>query len=178
MSTQISGGRLRGQIVDTPNGEKTRPTSNKTRQALFNILGQNFSGLILYDVYAGSGSVGFEALSRGANKVVFVESSELVCQIIQSNTLKFELGPQVQIINNSANDFFKSFLEGAVEDNTILFLDPPFDIVFPDLGYIVAQKNRFDSIVIQYPTSLKANWLKSASKIKKYGVSSLAIFES
>lgn len=71
--TRITGGEWRGRVIATPPGLAVRPTRSVVRQALFNILGQDLAGWRVVDLYAGAGSVGFEALSRGAATVTFVE---------------------------------------------------------------------------------------------------------
>ena len=72
---RIVSGRLRGRRLRVSPDPALRPTSNRVREALFNILGQDLSGFDVLDLFAGSGALGFEALSRGARRVVFVESN-------------------------------------------------------------------------------------------------------
>src|SRR2546430_3279091 len=71
--TRITAGEWRGRLIDTPRGMSTRPTRSMIRQSLFDILGAAVAGAAVLDVYAGAGTVGFEALSRGAQEVVLVE---------------------------------------------------------------------------------------------------------
>src|SRR5260221_1874531 len=72
---RIVAGRLRGRRLSVPSDAALRPTAERVREALFNILGQDLSGFDVLDLFAGSGALGFEALSRGAHRVVFVESN-------------------------------------------------------------------------------------------------------
>jgi 16S rRNA (guanine966-N2)-methyltransferase len=80
-ATRITAGAWRGRQIDTPAGLETRPTTSLVRQALFNILG-DVAGATLVDLYAGAGTVGFEALSRGAARVVFVERNRSTLRLV------------------------------------------------------------------------------------------------
>jgi 16S rRNA (guanine966-N2)-methyltransferase len=73
-TVRIVAGRLKGRRLPVPAGDGLRPTSERAREALFNILGQDLSGCDVLDLYAGTGALGFEALSRGARRAVFVEA--------------------------------------------------------------------------------------------------------
>src|ERR1035441_992779 len=72
-ASRITGGEWRGRLLTTPHGMEVRPTRGMVRQALFNILGGRVTGARVVDLYAGAGSVGFEALSRGAEQATFVD---------------------------------------------------------------------------------------------------------
>jgi 16S rRNA (guanine966-N2)-methyltransferase len=174
MSTKLCGGKFKGRILDVPEGLLTRPTSNKIRQALFNTLGQNFSGVRFLDVFAGSGSVGFEALSRGATEVVFVEKNDLAIETIRKNARLLHVESRISIVNMDAESYLLKKRE--VKKTDVTFIDPPFYPEFLDLAHLVPElKGEF---VVQYPTHhVGATWLKYAIKIKKYGVSSLAYFD-
>ena len=88
---RIISGKYGGRIIETPDGRKTRPTTNRTREAVFNSLCSNFSsnmtleGAVVLDMFAGSGALGFEALSRGANFVTFCDKSPKAISIIKKN---------------------------------------------------------------------------------------------
>ena len=88
---RIISGKYGGRIIDTPDGRRTRPTTNRTREAVFNSLCSNFSssmtleGAVVLDMFAGSGALGFEALSRGANFVTFCDKSPKAISIIKKN---------------------------------------------------------------------------------------------
>lgn len=82
-TTRITAGAWRGRRVETPRGLETRPTTSLVRQALFNILG-DVTGAAVVDLYAGAGTVGFEALSRGAASVTFVERHRPTLRLVQT----------------------------------------------------------------------------------------------
>lgn len=174
MSTKLCGGKFKGRILAAPEGETTRPTSNKIRQALFNTLGQNFSGVKFVDVYSGCGSVGFEALSRGAIEVVFVETNTTAIKTIQKNAYNLGVESSISIVNCDAIQYLKD--KEYSKGGEVIFIDPPFQPEFPDLNTLITQLK--GEVVIQFPTSLtRVNWLSRAFKVKKYGVSSLAYLD-
>lgn len=118
---RIIGGSHKRSIVFFPDSKGLRPTPNRVRETLFNWLGQNLSGLVILDLFAGSGALGFEALSRGAQHVYLVDSDKKVVAVLKQNQqrLKFE---NLKIICSDALSFLKSD-EGRFN---VVFLDPPF----------------------------------------------------
>jgi 16S rRNA (guanine966-N2)-methyltransferase len=98
-----------------------RPTPDRVRETLFNWLGQDLSGSACLDLFAGSGALGFESASRGASRVVMIESDRLVLRTLEAN--RAALGAaQVEVIGEDAN----AYLERARERFDVVFLDPPF----------------------------------------------------
>ncbi len=97
--TRITGGEWRGRRIVTPKGfDVLRPTRGMVRQALFNILGAEVAGARFLDLYAGAGSVGFEALSRGAARVTFVDRGRESLRIIGANADTFGCRDRVDLI--------------------------------------------------------------------------------
>ena len=82
---RVIGGEFRSRKLKTPLGDSIRPTPDRLREALFNILAPRIEGLVFLDAYAGSGSVGIEALSRGARRVIFIEKSRAALRALQDN---------------------------------------------------------------------------------------------
>jgi 16S rRNA (guanine966-N2)-methyltransferase len=99
-----------------------RPTPDRVRETLFNWLGQDLSGAICLDLFAGSGALGFEAASRGASRVVMVEHSPHAWRALADNARILGIGEQVQIVRADA----LRFLAAAAGHFDVLFLDPPF----------------------------------------------------
>ena len=122
--TRIIGGSARGRKLVTPPGLLTRPTSDRTREALFNTLAGylELDGAAVLDLYAGTGAVGLEALSRGARQVVLVESDRRALEVIRRNVATVGL-PGVVTVGRSAG--------GYLRDQPTL----PFDLVFADPPY-------------------------------------------
>ena len=122
---RVIAGSHRGRRLSGPQGTALRPTSDKVRGALFSILGSQVSGSRFLDLYAGTGAVGIEALSRGASTVTFVESDPKALQLLQENLRTCQLLDRAQIRVEQAAAFLdrKDWL-GAPYD--ILFADPPY----------------------------------------------------
>ena len=121
---RITGGIWRGQKIITPKNLNTRPTQSKLREALFNVVQSTLPGSNVLDLFAGSGALGFEALSRGAEKATFVEQSHKVSAIIQQNAEHFKVEPNVNIFCQSALAVQPKYLTQAPFD--LVFADPPY----------------------------------------------------
>jgi 16S rRNA (guanine966-N2)-methyltransferase len=129
---RISGGLAKGRRTVTKSlfsggsdSEKLRPTSSKVREALFDILGEKIQGVVFVDLYAGTGTVGIEALSRGGKKAIFVESDDLRVSTIKRNADKFGFKERVEVIKCSAYKFLEKSA-AANERFDIFFIDPPY----------------------------------------------------
>lgn len=118
----ISSGTKKGQKIKAPPGIKTRPTSSKVRQALFNILGL-IEGKIFLDMYAGSGAVGLEALARGAKKVIFVESNKEAVETIKANIMRLGFQTRSKLIPGDLTRVFNIIPFNMCD---IIFADPPY----------------------------------------------------
>ncbi len=118
---RIIGGELRRRLIDFPDAEGLRPTPDRVRETLFNWLGQTLHGKRCLDLFAGSGALGFEAASRGAEQVVMVENNRKVYQALQENAAKLGCA---NVALHCADG-----LEYARQDRgryDVIFLDPPF----------------------------------------------------
>jgi len=127
---RIVSGQFRGRALAAPPGANTRPTSDRARQAIFNILehaawAPPLSGARIIDLFAGSGALGFEALSRGASFCLFVETDAEARGAIRDNVETFGLFGATRIHRRDATDLgVKPAGDGAPFD--IVFLDPPY----------------------------------------------------
>jgi 16S rRNA (guanine(966)-N(2))-methyltransferase RsmD len=119
---RVVAGELRGRRLVAPAGSATRPTSDRVREALFSILG-DVSGLRVLDLYAGSGALGIEALSRGAAEAVFVDSSQAAVNAIRRNLS--ELGLEAGVQRRDALSYLAGAAGGPAYD--LVFADPPYD---------------------------------------------------
>src|SRR5436190_7902127 len=118
---RIVAGTWRGRPLDAPIGSSTRPTADRVRETLFSMLASrlgSFEDLRVADLFAGSGALGFEALSRGAGSVAFVESDSKAAAIIQRNAER--LGAAAQVLAGSALSLPRS------EPFDLVFADPPY----------------------------------------------------
>ena len=118
---RVIGGEYRSRRLISPPGMDTRPTPDRLREALFNILAPRIFGAVFVDAYAGGGSVGIEALSRGARKAVFLERSRDNTAIIRENLQSLKALSRAQVIPGGV----KTYLGNTEAD--IYFLDPPYD---------------------------------------------------
>jgi 16S rRNA (guanine966-N2)-methyltransferase len=143
---RVTGGIGKGRRLKVPAGSRVRPTSDKVKQALFNILGGKISGAVFLDLYAGTGGIGIEALSRGAGKVVFVDDARDSLHVIKKNVEQTGFVEHAQIIALQVEKFFKK----ASGQFDIVFLDPPYTLEQEPLLNSIAESGilKPDSIVV------------------------------
>ena len=122
---RVISGQYRGRMLRTPKGLEVRPTSDRLRETLFNILAPCIEGCRFLDLCAGSGAVGIEALSRGARDVVFVDLSRRACAVIEENLESIGIANGARIVNRDALSALKR-LAGESEQFDIAFFDPPY----------------------------------------------------
>ena len=130
---RITGGIHRGRILKVPDGLEVRPTQDRVREALFNIIQNEIRGARFLDVFAGSGAVGLEAISRGAISASFIERSPRHIAYIKSNAAMLKLAPE--IIQADAYQYLAAFS------------GEPFDIVYADPPYALGEKHGFDTVI-------------------------------
>lgn len=123
---RIIAGRFRSRPLHAPEGLATRPTSDRLRETLFNVLASRIEGARFLDLYAGSGAVGLEALSRGAERVVWVERAAPALKVLKSNVERLGITSGFRVHSGSVTSFLRGPRDGAVEFN-VVFLDPPYD---------------------------------------------------
>jgi len=122
MALRIVAGRWRGRRLVAPRGRDTRPTSDRVREALFSILGP-LDGERVLDLFAGSGALGLEALSRGAASATLVERAPAALRALRDNAR--DLGADAEIVAADARTFLRSAREQGAE-YSLVFLDPPY----------------------------------------------------
>lgn len=121
---RIITGRARGTQLKAPQGETTRPTSERAKEAVFSMLQFELNGKEILDLFAGSGQMGLEALSRGAKHAVFCDTSKNALEVIRANSLKTKLALQCEIFSQDYVSLLRSFKNKRKFD--IVFLDPPY----------------------------------------------------
>lgn len=121
---RVISGTARGHKLIAPVGLKTRPTGDRMKEDLFNILTSSVRDAFFLDMYCGSGAIGVEALSRGAKEAVFVDLCEGAIAATKANLLKTRLKDQAQIIKMPAAQALQH-LQGCIFD--IVYLDPPYN---------------------------------------------------
>ena len=134
---RIIGGSLRGRKILAPPGPVTRPTADRVREAIFNILKDVPEGIRVLDLFAGSGALGFEALSRGALNCTFVESNPAVMRILQDNARRLDVSSRCRFVQGDVKRFLTQHHRpiSDVQGIQLVFLDPPYEWGVP-LGVI------------------------------------------
>ena len=120
---RIIGGTARGTKLYTLNGENTRPTLDRVKESLFNIIQNEIIDANVLDLFSGSGAIGLEAVSRGARKSILCDKEKQAIEIIRKNVQKTHMEQKVEIYNL---DFKKILKEKIKEKQDIIFLDPPY----------------------------------------------------
>lgn len=119
---RIVGGEWRRRVLQFPDAEGLRPTPDRVRETLFNWLGQDLTGMRCLDLFAGSGALGLEAASRGAEKVVLVEQNPRVAEALLSNIRLLQAADRVELVRQDALKFATS----TAQTFDLIFLDPPY----------------------------------------------------
>ena len=119
---RVITGKARGVQLKTPDGMQTRPTADRVKEALFSIINFDIPGAKVLDLFAGTGQLGIEALSRGASSAVFVDGREDACKIVRENLRRTKLESQAKVIRSDYLDY----LRRSKERFDIIFLDPPY----------------------------------------------------
>ena len=124
MSLRIVAGEWRGRKLSVPKGEETRPTADRTRETLFSMLVSRlgtFEGLAVADLFAGSGALGLEALSRGAASALFVEQDRAAIDALRANVAALDAGSCCDVRSGSVMAMGK-----ATAQPDVVFMDPPY----------------------------------------------------
>lgn len=126
---RIIAGTYRSRALKAPAGLATRPSSDRLRETLFNVLAPRIEGAAFLDLYAGSGAVGLEALSRGASRVVFVERSPAALDVLRANLESLGVRSQVRVHSTGVGAFLRRATAARTlpDRYDIAFLDPPYE---------------------------------------------------
>ena len=138
---RIIAGKYRGRKLRSPPSLKTRPTSDRLRETLFNILAPRIEGMRFLDLCAGSGAVGIEALSRGAAQVTFVDRSRKMYALIETNLDLLTIGnSETDVVNREALDFLGRHVRNEAQLFDVIFFDPPYTTDYEEvLDYVGEQ---------------------------------------
>ena len=141
---RVVTGRFRGAILLAPEGDKTRPTTDKVKEALFSIIQADVPDSEFLDLFAGSGQIGIEALSRGARRVTLVERSGQASAIISKNIskIKMDSSDEIRVHKKSVAQALE-LLGQAGEKFDIIFMDPPYRDVPQRLEEVTKLINEF-----------------------------------
>ncbi len=119
---RIIGGQFRSRLLKSLPGLDVRPTPDRLREALFNILAPRIAGTVFIDAYAGTGAVGIEALSRGARKAIFLEQKRAAAEVIRENLKSLGIEKNAEVRQGRTTASLRKV------SGDILFLDPPYPL--------------------------------------------------
>jgi 16S rRNA (guanine(966)-N(2))-methyltransferase RsmD len=151
---RVIAGKYRGRKLKSPPSIQTRPTSDRLRETLFNILAPRIEGARFLDLCAGTGAVGIEALSRGAAQVIFVDRSRRMSVLVAANVGSLEAAdPKIEVVTAEALEFLRRHMNrDQAEPFDIIFFDPPYaedyEAVLGVIGEHAAGLLQVDGIVI------------------------------
>lgn len=123
---RVITGKARGVVLKTPDGMATRPTADRVKEALFNIIQFEVPAAKVLDLFGGTGQLGIEALSRNAKSATFVDEREDACRLIKENLKRTKLESQGRVVRSD----YLAFLKTCREKFNIILLDPPYAEVF------------------------------------------------
>ena len=177
---KITGGTLRGRRIRTCRDNSTRPLLSRLRKSLFDVIGERIKGITFLDLYAGSGAVGIEALSRGARRAAFVEKDFLSARIIEENIASYELFSQVKIWRKNVLAFLPVLLEGQKFD--FIFVAPPYYKNMQDKTLDITEGVEINktTIIVQHSPRENINFTRRNMDIvkqKEYGDTTLTFLE-
>jgi len=126
VKVRIISGEFGGRMLDTPTRQSTHVMGDRVRTALFNMLGERVQGAEVLDAFAGSGSLGLEALSRGASFATFIEKDRTASKIVVKNTTELGVESKTKVINTTLANWLESRDKNS-QNYDIIFVDPPYN---------------------------------------------------
>ena len=164
---RVVAGKARGLTLKTLDGETTRPTRDMVRESLFNILSNRITDCVFLDLFAGSGAIGIEALSRGAQKAYFTDLNKESIKIITENIKKAKMLDDAVVIQG---DYLNTLDRIQDEKFDIIFLDPPYN---KGMGVLAIKKIYEKSLlndggIIIYETDKSEDIPEEIMKYKRY----------
>ncbi len=181
---RITGGDWRGRKLESPPKDTHRPASDMIRQAVFNMLGQQLDDASFVDVFAGTGVVGLEALSRGAIRTVFVERDGSQIRLLRRNIEKLRVEPRRALVRaGDAHIWAKHFI--VDDEPMIVFLGPPYpdfeidDRLLELVKNVQARLRPIDTLVFQYPKEVDASRLPDPMgwfRLRVYGKTGIGLW--
>jgi 16S rRNA (guanine966-N2)-methyltransferase len=175
---RIIAGSRKGHRISAPHGTDTRPTSDRVRENVFNIVGPLDDAKVL-DLYAGSGAMGLEALSRGASRAVFVERDDAAARTIEQNLDKLRL-PGTVLRRDAVNVLAAEAAAGRKYD--LVLVDPPYDMyetLQPQLArYLPAVIAEDGVLVVETDARIEPELPLPQRTSRKYGSVRISVYES
>lgn len=169
---RIVSGKFRSRVINAPEGLNTRPSSDKTRESIFNIIAPYVYDANVLDIFAGSGALGLEAISRGANHATFIDLDDKAIKCIKSNIDLLKVNDQCKLIHDDYKVI--SSLKGNTFD--LILLDPPYKlVVIEEIIKLINDNDLLSNNGIIVFESNEENSIKKdidgySLKVKKYGI--------
>ena len=176
---RVITGKARGVVLKTPDGMATRPTSDRVKEALFNIIQFEIPAASVLDLFGGTGQLGIEALSRDAKRAVFVDEREDACRLIKENLKRTKFEGSARVIRSD----YMAYLKSCKDKFNIILLDPPYAEVFLENALkMITEIDILETggiIVAERPLGKELPWDfpgYSRSRDYKYGKTLLTIY--
>lgn len=174
---RVISGKHKGRVLKQFKGDDIRPTSDRAKEALFNIISNNVYGANFLDLFSGTGSIGIEALSRGASNVTFVDGSKESVLLIKNNLQMIKENANVELLNA------QTFLLKTNQTFDIIFLDPPYNFKGVDelFKIILERKLLNDGAIIIYEHGSDYSFSSEYFEIydsRKYGIATFDFLRS
>lgn len=153
---RVISGSYKGRKIKTIESYKTRPTADKIKESIFNIIGPYFDGGVCLDLFAGSGNLGIESLSRGMDKCIFIDKNFESFKFIKENIKSLKINEETEVYNTDYKRALKVLSKKNISFDYI-FLDPPYKMdVLEDIILFVYEKNLLNNdgkIICEYDTT-------------------------
>lgn len=176
---RIISGTLRGREIKGYTIEGTRPTMNRVKESMFAIIQNDIKDSICLDLFSGSGNLGIEAISNGANKCYFVDHNKIAINTIKDNINKLNINDKSVVIMGDYKKALEKFKNEKIKFN-IVFLDPPYanDVINDILNYLYKNKllKRNAIVVCEYQIDTIENDYFLIQKERKYGYKKVVIY--
>lgn len=181
MALRIIGGEHRSRVLRSPGGRETRPTRSLVREAAFNMIQGRVSGSGVLDLFAGSGAMGFEALSRGAAHAVFADKDREAVETVLANARALRLEEKCECLRMDWRSSLRA-LEAAGRRFSLIFLDPPYRQAVREVLGAVASAGLLEKegiIVAEHAAAERPEIVEGLRMIRTrvYGVSALTVYE-
>jgi 16S rRNA (guanine966-N2)-methyltransferase len=173
---RIISGEFGGRFINAPDGRATHPMGDRVRSALFNMV--NVDGKTVLDAYAGSGAIGFEALSRGAKHVDFVEKNKKAVATIAENIETLGVADRAKLYKMTVNTFLDCVADVRNDKYDIVFTDPPYhDLQLTTISQLVSIMSQDGIMVLSYPGKTPTPIIDGVVVVgnRNYGDAALAI---
>jgi 16S rRNA (guanine966-N2)-methyltransferase len=160
---RVIAGEFRSRRLKSLPGVATRPTPDRLRETLFDVLGPQMPGCVLIDAYAGTGAVGIEALSRGASRAIFIEKNRAAVEVIRENLAALALAKRAEVFTGKAAAVLPRLRAG------IAFLDPPYELAAEyETGLAALDQSETPLVILQHSSRFSPP--ENSGQLQRYRV--------